>query len=188
MNVLARVRASLSQIKRIALLGDDGSVLGDEGLLYDTVAGQVIVNGVELIEEAPEAGGPFGRQAGAWVVIKGGGSGGGVGEQGPPGPPGPRGPSGLPGQQGDPGPQGPQGDPGADGAQGPPGADGAAGPAGPQGPQGVKGDTGAQGPQGIQGPPGPGLPMPPSDGNFYAMQNGVWVPFIIPTTLDGLGA
>lgn len=178
MNVHARLKSIVSQIRQIAILGSDGEVTGDEGLLYDSGAGQVLVDGTPLVEEAPDAGGPFGRQAGEWVPVKGGSGGGGVGPEGPAGPPGPRGPAGVPGQQGDPGPKG---DPGE-------GIQGIQGPIGQTGPQGVKGDTGAQGPQGIQGPPGPGLPLPPSDGKSYCMVNGQWVPFVIPTTMDGLGA
>lgn len=186
MNMLNRIRAAAAAIKRVALVGDNGEVVSDEALLFDSGLGKVLVDGVPLVEEAPSSGAIFGRQDQRWVEVKGGS--GGSGAEGPPGPMGPRGPAGAPGQPGDPGPEGPQGDPGtdgADGAQGPPGADGAAGP------KGDTGATGAQGPQGIQGiqgPPGPGLPLPPSDGKSYCMVNGQWVPFTIPTTMDGLGA
>ena len=187
--MMARIRAAAAAIRRIALIGDDGEIVGDEAFLYDGALGQVLVDGVPLVSEAPLSGGPFGREGGAWVEMKSGS--GGSGAEGPPGPMGPRGPAGAPGQPGDPGPVGPQGDPGIDGAtgpQGPAGADGATGPQGPAGPQGDTGATGSQGPKGDTGPAGPGLPLPPSDGKLYAMQNGVWVPFVIPTTMDAIGA
>jgi hypothetical protein len=84
----------------------------------------------------------------------------GTGTAGPPGPTGP---------QGDPGPIGPTGPEGPTGPQGPQGPNGPTGPAGAQGPQGV------QGPAGAQGPPGSIIPDAPSNGSFYARQNGAWV-------------
>lgn len=190
MNIItARVRAAVAAIRRVALVGGDGEVTSSESLLFDNGLSRLLIDGEEVLTDSPASGGPWARQSGDWVEVKPGG--GGVGPPGEQGPPGPRGPSGAPGQQGDPGPAGPQGDPGADGAdgpQGPPGEDGAVGPAGPQG---VKGDTGAQGPQGPKGdtgPQGPGLPLPPSDGALYAMQNGTWVKIVIPQSIDAIGA
>lgn len=190
MTIHSRFRAAVAAIRRIALIDPGGNVASDESLLFDAGAGKVLVDGVPLVEEAPDAGGPWARQDRAWVPVKGGGSGGGgsVGEPGPPGPEGPRGPQGFPGQTGDPGPKGDPGPAGAEGpqgVQGPPGADGATGPVGPQGDQGPQG---IQGPQGVQGVPGPGLPLPPSDGQLYAMKNGVWIVITIPTTMDAIGA
>lgn len=209
MNVHARVRAAMAAIRRIALIGDDGEIVGDEAFLYDGVVGKVLVDGVPLVEEAPEVGGPFGRQAGEWVKVGGKGSGG-SGAEGPPGPMGPRGPAGAPGAQGDPGA------PGQDGAQGP------EGPTGATGPKGDKGDPG-----GVQVPDAPSdgaiygrkdaawiatvtkatydieieaindmlgslalgkVDEAPKDGKTYARRNGVWVEVVIPTTMDAIGA
>jgi hypothetical protein len=67
---------------------------------------------------------------------------------------------------------------GGGGQIGPEGPEGPPGPAGPQGHPGAPGTAGAQGSQGPQGPPGPAggtIPDAPSDGGFYARQNGAWV-------------
>jgi hypothetical protein len=67
---------------------------------------------------------------------------------------------------------------GGGGTPGPAGPEGPVGPTGPQGPPGTTGTAGAQGPQGPAGPAGPAggtIPDAPSDGSFYARQNGAWV-------------
>lgn len=114
------------------------AVLGTDDLIFVPAAA------VSGVEEAPLVGGPYGRQAAAWVEAVG-----------PAGPAGPAGSDGIDGAQG---PQGIQGPAGADGAQGPQGIQGPAGADGAQGPQGIQGPAGAegaQGPQGVQGPAGP---------------------------------
>lgn len=186
MNLMARIKAAAAAIRRIALVGDDGEIVSDEALLFDAGLSKLLIEGEEVLTDAPQAAGPWARQSGDWVEIKPGG--GGVGPPGEQGPPGPRGPAGAPGQQGDPGPAGPPGDPGIDGATGPAGADGATGPKGDTGAQGPQGIQGPQGPKGDTGPAGPGLPLPGNDGKTYAMRNGVWIEIVIPTTMDGLGA
>jgi hypothetical protein len=66
-------------------------------------------------------------------------------------------------------------DAGGAGTPGPEGPEGPAGPAGPTGPTGPTGPAGAQGPAGPQGNPGSIIPDAPSNGSFYARQNGAWV-------------
>lgn len=157
---------------------------GSEDLVFDEVAGKLLVEGVPLVAEAPDDGGTYARRHAEWVpvpVSHGGGGGGsssgdGEGVPGPPGPPGPQGPAGpagppgadstvpgpagpvgSPGAQGvkgDPGAQGAKGDTGATGAQGPIGPEGFTGPSGPQGPAGAEGAQGAKGDTGSQGPKG----------------------------------
>ena len=147
-----------SRAARVILAPEDGHDFIGSELLYDLDRQKLLVNGVELVEEAPMDGLTYARANAKWVKVAGGGGGGtggsGDGSQGPPGPPGPQGPkgdAGATGPKGDTGAtgaQGPKGDTGAQGIQGPAGADGT------DGAQGPKGDTGAQGPEGAQGAKG----------------------------------